>query len=655
MLDAADTLGPDGPFVQDLKGFRPRAQQQEMANTVAEIIDEFGVLVSEAGTGTGKTLAYLVPALLSGRKIIVSTATKTLQEQLYFRDLPLVRKALAVPVQFAMLKGRSNYLCRYRLELAEQSESLQPTVHARHIRKIKAWAGITRRGDIEEINDIPDGSPVWFQVTSTTDNCLGQECPEISACHLVKARRAAQESDVLVINHHLLFSDMMLKEEGFGELLPDADCFILDEAHQLPETASRFFGIAVSGHQFLELGRDVMKAYYGEAGDTPALLEAVEAMEKAMRDLRIAMGRDQQRAPWARIYAQPAVREQTGELQSRLEALQAILAQLAERGKGLENCWQRSVTLSQRLGLFTTAGDEQHITWFETTKRSFVLYDTPMEVSDTFSSCMAHYKSAWVFTSATLAVGNRFDHFISRLGIEDAQEALWQSPFDYEKNALLYLPEKLPQPGERSYIAAIVEAAMPVLTASGGRTFFLFTSHRALREADRLLQEKGLAYPLLVQGSAPRRELLEQFRTLGNAVLLGTSSFWEGVDVRGSALSCVIVDKLPFAPPDDPVFQARAAALEKKGGNPFREYQLPNAVITLKQGVGRLIRDVHDRGVLMLCDPRLISRSYGKVFIKNLPTMKITRTLDDVVQFFDLERETAVSEEIKPPTIVAET
>ena len=641
MLDAADCLGNAGPFARAMEGFRPRAQQQEMARAVAGVIDAAGVLVCEAGTGTGKTLAYLVPALLSGEKVIVSTATKTLQEQLFMRDLPLARKALGVPARIAMLKGRANYLCPYRLELAEQHEASRAGRVSHELARIRAWAGMTGSGDIEEIQGIPEDAPVWHQVTSTTDNCLGQECPEISACPLLKARRAAQESDVLIINHHLLFSDMMLKEEGFGELLPGADCFILDEAHQLPELASRFFGAALSGHQLRELGRDVMKAYYSEAGDMPELPRAVDALDKAVKDLRLALGDDHQRAPWQRAYGRTAVREQTAVLASCLEALQGILEPMAERGRGLENGWQRSLDLGARLKLFTAERDDRHITWYETTRRSFALYDTPMDVAGTFSASMAHYRSAWVFTSATLAVGGRFEHFMSRLGIADARTALWESPFDYASNALLYLPEPLPRPADPGYTAAIVEAALPVLHASGGRAFFLFTSHRALREAAALLRGEALAYPLLVQGEAPRSELLARFRALGNAVLLGTSSFWEGVDVRGSALSCVIVDKLPFAPPDDPVFQARAAALERQGGNAFREYQLPHAVITLKQGVGRLIRDVDDRGVLMLCDPRITSRAYGKVFIRNLPPMTITRRIADVEAFFRREANAA--------------
>jgi len=646
MAEIASLLGEDGPIAACLPGFVPRRQQQAMAQAIATALDESQVLVTEAGTGTGKTLAYLVPALLSGKKIIVSTATKTLQEQLYQRDIPLVRAALSLSLPYAMLKGRSNYLCRYRLKLIEQAGTDQSPVHAKNYRRIKAWAQHTRSGDIGEISEVPENSPVWYQVTSTTDNCLGQECPDIADCHVLKARRKAQEAELLVINHHLLFSDMILKEEGFGELLPGADGFILDEAHQLPEIAGRFFGTAVSGHQFTELVRDVVKEFHLGARDTPALADCAAALEKVVRDFRLALGDAGQRTAWQTICASSSVQQQTVNLQDRLQQLQAVLKDSAVRGKGLENCWQRSMNLEAGLRRFTTAENGEEITWYETTKRSFVLHATPMDIAGTFSDCMARYRSAWVFTSATLAVGEHFDHFSGRLGIPDAKTARWESPFDYRRNALLYLPKGMPQPGVDAYTAAVVKAAVPVLKASGGRAFLLFTSHRALQQAAVLLQQ-ALDYPLLVQGRAPRGELLQQFRNLKHAVLLGAGSFWEGVDVRGPKLSCVIIDKLPFASPGDPVFQARAAALRGQGGNPFSSYQLPAAVISLKQGVGRLIRDIHDRGVLVLCDPRLLGRSYGKVFLNNLPPMKMTHTIDDVLQFFAAEQ--AAEAQVEPP------
>jgi len=642
MPEIASLLGQDGPIAACLPGFIPRQQQQTMARTIATALNERQVLVTEAGTGTGKTLAYLVPTLLSGKKIIISTATKTLQEQLFQRDIPLVRSALSLSLPYAMLKGRSNYLCPYRLLLAEQTGVAQSPRYAKDFHRIKSWAQRTHSGDIGEIDNVAENSSVWYQVTSTTDNCLGQECPEISNCHVLKARRRAQEAELLIINHHLLFSDMMLKEEGFGELLPSADGFILDEAHQLPEIAGRFFGTAISGHQFSELARDVVKEFHLVARDTPALADAAAELEKLTRDFRLALGGAGQRAAWQTVCPSASVQEQLASLQERLQQLQTVLKDSAVRGKGLENCWQRSMNLEAGLRRFSTVEDGEEIRWYETSKRSFVLHATPMDIATTFRDCMARYRSAWVFTSATLAVGEHFEHFTNRLGIVDAVTARWESPFDYRRNALLYLPEALPQPATEDYTRAVVEAVVPVLKASRGRAFLLFTSHRALQQAAVLLA-RLLEYPLLVQGQAPRSELLQQFRSLQHAVLLGAGSFWEGVDVRGPKLSCVIIDKLPFASPDDPVFQARAAALRQQGGNPFSSFQLPAAVISLKQGVGRLIRDVHDRGVLVLCDPRLLSRSYGKVFLNNLPEMNNTHSMDDVARFF------ADEDEVAPP------
>ncbi len=636
MLSPAEVLSGNGPLARRLPGFAPRPQQQAMAQRIAALLDEGGVLVCEAGTGTGKTLAYLVPALLSGRRVVISTATKTLQDQLYQRDIPLVRAALGAAQRFALLKGRANYLCRQRLAAALQAGADRSPHTAPHYRRIRRWAARTETGDIEELSGIPDDAPVWPQVTSTTDNCLGQECPEFSACHVLKARRAAQEADVLVINHHLLFSDMRLKESGFGELLPGAEAFIVDEAHRLPELASQFFGKALSAHQLVELGRDALRAARQEGGDMPGLVERVQDLEQRVERLRHALGEPGRRLPWAEVAGSRAVRTALQDLQEGLGALAAALERVAERSKALEQCWQRSQQLAAGLAGFTgeEEGEAARITWLETRRRGFVLHDTPLDVAGPFQAAMARYRGAWVFTSATLAVGEQFDHFTARLGITRAQTARWDSPFDYARQALLYLPQGLPDPADEGYTAAVVAAALPVLRASGGRAFLLFTSHRALQAAAVLLRERGLPYPLLVQGEAGRSELLDEFRRLGNAVLLGTSSFWEGVDVRGEALSCVIVDKLPFAPPDDPVFQARAEVLRRRGGNPFPEYQLPHAVITLKQGVGRLIRDAGDRGVLMLCDPRLSSRSYGRVFLRNLPPMPRTRALQDVEAFF---------------------
>lgn len=634
MLSTSEFLGLGGPFAQHVSGFSPRLQQQEMAEAVARALADDEILIAEAGTGTGKTFAYLVPALLSGKKTIVSTGTKALQDQLFHRDLPAVREALGVTVSVALLKGRSNYLCLHRLSLTEAEGRFCSREQADQLVRVRDWAGRSRSGDIAELTDIPEDSVIWPLVTSTTDNCLGQECPSIRDCHVLKARRAALEADLVVINHHLFFADLALREEGFGELLPGAQAVILDEAHQLPDTAAQFFGVTVSSRQLIELAHDTIAEQIKEAGDLPELRSDAEKLEQATRDLRLAFGAEQKRGGWREIEAQLGTALDT--LRGQLGTLSQHLETAAPRGKGLENCWGRAVQLEERLEQVTQTHPTGYVQWFETFPRSFALHSTPLNSAAMFRTHLARQKCAWLFTSATLTVGDRFEHFIDRMGLEDALTEHWDSPFDFRRQALLYLPTTMPAPSERRYTEAVIEAAVPVLQASGGRAFLLFTSHRALQEAEQLLTNR-LPFPLLVQGSAPRAELLNRFRALGNAVLLGTASFWEGVDVRGEALSCVIIDKLPFASPGDPVLQARLEAIREQGGNPFRDYQLPQAVLTLKQGAGRLIRDSTDRGILMLCDPRLLEKSYGKIFLDSLPPMPRTRSLEDVQYFFSAE------------------
>ncbi|MFZ5593032.1 MAG: ATP-dependent DNA helicase [Pseudomonadota bacterium] len=605
-----------------------------MAEAVAKTLEDHGVLVSEAGTGTGKTYAYLVPAILSGKKIVISTGTKNLQDQLFHRDLPVVRKALGVPLRAALLKGRANYLCLHRLELAEIDGRGHTREHASVLQRIRDWAGRTRSGDIAEVGDVPEDSPLWYQVTSTADNCLGQDCPSYADCHVMKARRAAQEADLVVVNHHLLFADMALKDQGFGELLPGANAFIIDEAHQLPEVASNFFGVSLSSRQLLELADDTVTEHLCEAGDMSDLPTAAAELKKTVLDMRLALGGELRRASWREVSALPAVTTALPPLRAALATLHEKLKPAAVRGKGLESCERRAAELLARFDSLTGTRPANHVVWFETYTKSFVLNCTPLDIAPVFRDHMDVRKAGWIFTSATLAVGGRFDHFAGQLGLHDPVTSRWDSPFDFARNAVFYVPPDMPDPNSPQYTAAVVEAALPVLEASRGRAFMLFTSHRALQEAAKILQGR-VAWPLLIQGSAARGELLERFRALGNAILLGTGSFWEGVDVRGPALSCVIIDKLPFASPGDPVLQARLDVLRAKGGNPFMDHQLPAAVITLKQGVGRLIRDVHDRGVMMLCDPRLISKPYGKIFLDSLPPMRRTRKVENVRRFFE--------------------
>jgi len=631
-----EVLGAQGILATRLDGFSPRRQQQAMAAVIAEVLATGETLICEAGTGTGKTFAYLVPALSGGRKVLVSTGTRNLQDQLFHRDLPLIRQALGIPARIALLKGRGNYLCRHRLDLALANPTAQRPEVRRDLRRVQAWAGGTRAGDIAELA-LPEDAPVWPAVTSTTDNCLGQDCSAWSHCHLLEARRRAQEADLVVINHHLLCADMALREEGFGEVLPGADCIVVDEAHQLADVAAGFFGVSVSSRQLLELMRDIRDEYAREAGDAPELLDLAQALRPAVRSLRDSLGDQDRRAPWQTLESDPPVQDALNHLGESLAAVGDALDALSGRGKGLDHCLKRARAITARLDQLTGAGDEAQVRWFDVRGPGFRLNQTPLDVADVFRAYRERHQMAWVFTSATLAVGDSFTHFASQIGIEDARTARWDSPFDYQRQALLFIPPGMPDPSQPEYGRRVVDLIDELVGISRGRAFLLFTSHRALREA-ALLLEGRFDYPMLVQGGAPRAELIERFRRLGNAVLLGTASFWEGVDVRGEALSCVVIDRLPFAAPNDPILQARLDALRRRGSNPFRDYQLPQAVIALKQGAGRLIRDASDRGVLAVCDPRLLGRSYGRVFLDSLPPMGRTADLDAVRAFFAGER-----------------
>lgn len=681
-LAVFEALAANGPLSERLQHFRLRPQQQAMAERVAAILDNGGALICEAGTGTGKTFAYLVPALLSGRKTVISTGTRNLQDQLFQRDLPLIRAALGTPVEIALLKGRSNYLCRHRLELAmDEPTQYRPEVR-QHLQQVHHWSSQTQHGDIAEL-PIPEDDPVWPVVTSTADNCLGQGCPVFNQCHLLEARRRAQAAELVVVNHHLLCADLALRDEGFGEVLPDADAFIIDEAHQLPEVAASFFGISISARQLIELARDVAATDRRDAGEVPDLPLACDRLQQAVAELRLSLSQDlgleDRRGPWQQIAEARTVQVSLGTLEDALDSLAGILAPIADRSRGLEQAAARVMAMRVRLASLLADApaaeskqesapqhkhEEQHepekhrsskersseqandqsqcgkalnrVRWFDLQGRGFRFHQTPLDVSEVFRAQRTRHQAAWVFTSATLAVGRSFAHFASRVGCEDAETAQWDSPFDYPSQALLYCPAAMPEPSHPGYTARVVEIASEVLALSQGRAFLLFTSHRALREAAARL-ESQLDYPLLVQGSAPRAELIDRFRKLGNAVLLGTSSFWEGVDVRGEALSCVIIDKLPFSSPADPILQARADALKRRGGNPFRDFQLPQAVIALKQGAGRLIRDSQDRGVLVVCDPRLTSRGYGRIFLSSLPPMQRTDDLAELEAFFSAD------------------
>ncbi|MCG6966149.1 MAG: ATP-dependent DNA helicase [Chromatiaceae bacterium] len=634
-MEVGDVLGPEGLLARGVDGFAHRPQQLDMAEVVAEVLHEGGSLIAEAGTGTGKTFAYLVPALLSRHKVIISTGTRNLQDQLFLRDLPRLREVMASPAKVALLKGRSNYLCTHRLDNALLDARGHTRENLRWLLKVRDWALHTGRGDISELADIPEDAAVWPLVTSTTDNCLGQECGAWSKCHLVEARRRAQEADIVVVNHHLLCADFALKDDGFGELLPAADAFVIDEAHQLPEVASNFFGATVSTRQILDLTRDTQTEYQREAGDLPKLVEQLERVSKAARDLRLTFGQGLRRGAWHEIEADAAITQALRNCRERLAEVAGMLEAIQGRGKGLDACLARCQGLNRQLDELLSPGEgSEDIRWFETYQQSLRLNSTPLDVADIFRLQMQRHPAAWIFTSATLAVGESFVHFQQQLGLHDAATRKWDSPFDYPHQALWFVPRGMPQPNDPGYTAAVIDLAVPILQASGGRAFLLFTSHRALREAADLLEDR-LDFPILVQGSAPKTELLLRFVEHGDAVLLGTASFWEGVDVRGEALSVVLIDKLPFASPGDPVLQARLDAIRRRGGNPFMQHQVPQAAIALKQGAGRLIRDVSDRGVLVLCDPRLLKKGYGQVFLDAMPDFARTRELEQVLAFFD--------------------
>ncbi|MDD5612797.1 MAG: ATP-dependent DNA helicase, partial [Gallionella sp.] len=548
-----------------------------------------------------------------------------------------VRDAIKAPVSIALLKGRANYVCHYHLERASQDGRFASREDIRHLGKIKRYAATSDSGDKSFLADVPENAPVWFQVTSTRDNCLGQECPNHKECFVLKARTEAMQADIVVVNHHLFFADVMLKDEGVAELLPACNTVIFDEAHQLPETASLFFGENLSTSQLLDLALDARMEALTSAKDVAPLPKACDELDRAARDLRLVFKKEG-RMPAVATEDFKEFAPAIGKLAEKLTQLAGLLEKQAERSEGLENCWQRAQALGQQLKQWQTDDTPDQVRWLEVFHHSLQLNTTPLSIAEIFQKQIGGHARAWIFTSATLAVKQDFSHYQQEMGLLDARTACWDSPFDYPSQALLYVPSDLPEPNSQGYTEAVVQAALPMLEASRGRAFLLFTSLRAMQRAHEILVEeferRGWDYPLMLQGEGSRNELLARFREHGNAVLLGSQSFWEGVDVRGEALSLVIIDKLPFAPPDDPVLAARIAQIAKQGRNAFMEYQLPRTIITLKQGAGRLIRDENDRGVLMICDPRIITKQYGRRIWQSLPPMKRTRVEAEAVAFF---------------------
>ena len=632
MSESSLALSEQGVFHQKIRGFTPRIAQQEMASAVEDAIDFDGCLVAESGTGTGKTFAYLVPVLLSGKKAIISTATKHLQEQIFLRDLPVVAQTLGKPIKAALLKGRSNYLCRYYLAQQLSQTDLIGRQNRNSYAAIEKWSATTSTGDISEVGGIGEESKIWNQVTSTADNCLGGKCPDFSRCFINKARQTALKADVVVVNHHLFFSDLTLKTDGFGELLPDHDIVVFDEAHSIAEIASLFFGFSVSSYQIKDLLRDTLSA---ESQENSAVnfRPVLAILDELFRQFQQSIGQKREKSfGISQIQKEPFI-SLMGQIQAGLDQFEQLLSQASIAGEGLSKCHDRCLEFQHKLDLWIEGRDQQLIRWVDSGKKNFRLVATPLSVEDRFRNMMVDNKLAWIFTSATLAVGSDFSAFCGDLGLDEVDQRQWHSPYDFDNNGLLYLPAAMPDPREPDFIFALTEQIRQLTTASSGRAFCLFTSYAVMEKVKQNL-DGTIGFPLLVQGDAPKQQLIAEFVSTEGAVLLGTSSFWEGVDVKGQALSCVIIDKLPFASPGDPVIKSKLEAYESQGKNPFMDFQVPNAVIALKQGVGRLIRSESDYGVLAVCDPRLTTKRYGSKFVDSLPPMPVTNSISDVQQFF---------------------
>lgn len=635
---------PEGPFAGVVNGYRMRPLQVEMSQAIADTIARQETLVAEAGTGTGKTFAYLVPALIWGGKVIISTGTKHLQDQLFLKDMPVVRQALHTPVTVALLKGRANYVCRLRLERTLEQKRLPSRTDAGYLRSIARFARKTQTGDKAELVEVPENAMIWHMVTSTKENCMGAECAHYADCFVVKARQQAQHAEVVVVNHHLFFADIALKDSGLAELLPTANTVIFDEAHQLPETAMLFFGESVSTSLVFDLCREVLAEGLAHARETTDWVRLISGVENAARDLRLVFREDYLKLAVSQMAPEHPLFASVTEMIKWLDRLKEALDTQAERTEMLTLCYNRVLDLIDRFQSWEQEAkgeadtDVVHVLWAEASGNMLLLHKTPLSVASIFTRLREEGPPcAWIFTSATLAIRGNFHYFASRLGLESARLQSWPSPFDYAKQGLLYVPENLPLPNTPLFSDAVADAVLPLIGAAGGRTFVLCTTLRAVDRIAARLKEafalRGWDFPLFVQGEFSRTELLARFREAGNGVLVGSQSFWEGVDVRGEALSLVAVDKLPFAPPDDPVLAARIAALEKEGGNGFMDCQLPEAIMDLRQGSGRLIRDERDRGVLMICDMRLVSRQYGRLVWQSLPPFSRTRDLQQVLAF----------------------
>jgi len=665
-VDAA--FADDGVLARVVPAFEPRPGQRRMAAAVARVFAEGGVLLAEAGTGTGKTLAYLVPAILSRQRVLVSTGTKNLQEQIFYKDLPALADALGIPFRAAYMKGRGNYLCLHRFA-AFRDDGTPRTMDQRvALGMIGDWAGQTDTGDRAEIEDLPDDLPFWHEIAATSENCIGTECPRYDECYITRMRQRAAEADLVVVNHHLLCADAAVRQSAYGEVIPSCRFAILDEAHQIEDVATQYFGFAVSNYRLLDLTRDVERVLgRGGVGDTQkaiALREdatRIQARARSFFDAVAAARLGDRRPPGpnvgragrlddllatdvpeppadARVRLTPGFLQRIAdpgqELVGALEALEATVALLRDPPEDALAAGRRAAELRAEIRFLLRGDDPDFVYYLESRGRGTFLRASPIDVSAIVRDLLLDRLEGTVLTSATLRVDGGFTYLRGRLGIGQATELSVPSEFDYASQAILYLPADLPGPRSPGFGEAAARAVRDILERTRGRAFVLFTSYANLREVHRIV-ERALPYPLLVQGTAPRSALVRDFRNLPGAVLFATSSFWQGVDVVGEALSCVIIDKLPFASPADPVTAARIEAIAGRGGSPFDEYQVPLAILTLLQGLGRLIRHRTDRGVLAILDPRLRTMGYGRRFLASMPSAPVTMALDDVARFFE--------------------
>ncbi|MEO5895949.1 MAG: ATP-dependent DNA helicase [Vicinamibacterales bacterium] len=646
ITSTAEAFAPGGAIARALPGFEARDGQLQMAAAVADVFASGGILLAEAGTGTGKTLAYLVPAILSGERVLISTGTKTLQEQIFFKDLPVLRASLGIRFTATYMKGRGNYLCRHKFDAFRDSPAFRTRDESHYIRLIEDWRIETQTGDRAEIEDLPEDLGFWSEIAATAENCIGSDCPQYNDCYVTQMRQRAAESDLVIVNHHLLCADTAVRQSTFGEVIPRCDFAIVDEAHQLEDVATQYFGIAVSNYRIDDLGRDVTRAVSGrliaDADLADELRRDVDRLSDRSREFfnALQMTRLENAGNFgaeSRIRIRPAqlnaVAEEGLGLNGALQALESDIALARDASEDVVALGRRAAELRDNVGFLLRADDPGFVYYLEARGRGTFLRAAPIDVSDIISELLLDRMKATVLTSATLAVDGSFAYVKGRLGIGRAEELRLASEFNYKEQAILYLPAKMPDPRSREFAQAVAREVVEIIKRSRGRAFVLFTSYANLREVQALASSE-IDYPIFVQGEAPRSALLRSFRSTPNAVLLATSSFWQGVDVVGEALSCVVIDKIPFASPGDPITAARIEAINAEGGSAFGEYQIPLAILTLQQGLGRLIRHRQDRGVLAILDPRLRTMGYGRRFLASLPPAPITHRLDDIDRFF---------------------